>query len=68
MLAPLVGASGEVDRLLGFYQPLSTLVRLHGQPLVEMAHRLTVYAGSDLARNQKGSHLRLAAVDGRRIA
>jgi hypothetical protein len=67
MLAPLTGADGRVDRLLGFYQPVTTLVRLHGEALVELTHKLTLYAGAGDVETRV-PHLRLAAVDGRRIA
>ena len=67
MLAPLAGPDVKVDRLLGLCQPISTLVRLHGENIVELGHRLTVYAGPNKGA-PAGPHLKLAAVDGRRIA
>jgi hypothetical protein len=66
LLAPLTGPSGAVDRLVGFYQPKTTLSHLRGEPLVEIGHRLTVYAGQGDA--PAAARLRLAAVDGLRIA
>jgi hypothetical protein len=65
MLAPITGPEGKVDRLFGLCQPVSTLVRLQGEHIAELGHRLTVYAGKGAAPQP---HLRLAAVDGRRIA
>ena len=63
VLAPLTGPSGEIDRLVGLYQPTTTVARLRGRPIVELHPRLTVYAAP-----QAEPHLKLAAVDGRRIA
>jgi hypothetical protein len=66
-VAPLTGEGARIDRLVGLCQPISTLVRLHGDTVVELGHRLTIYAGSSEG-GAPGSHLKLAAVDGRRIA
>ncbi len=66
MLAPLAGSDGLVDRLLGLCQPLTPLARLKREPLVELNHKLTVFAGVD--GNAFEPHLKLAAVDGRLIA
>lgn len=66
-LAPLTDAEGRVDRLIGLYQPVTTLVRLHGEALTDLTHKLTIYAGAGDAATRT-SHLKLAAVDGRRIA
>jgi hypothetical protein len=66
-LAALTGPSGEIDRLLGLYQPISPLARLGRESVVDLTHRLTVYAGAQVAA-ERGAHLKLAAVDGRRIA
>jgi hypothetical protein len=67
MLAPLTDADGRVDRLLGLCQPVTTLVRLHGEALTDLTHKLTIYAGAGEAATRT-PHLKLAAVDGRRIA
>jgi hypothetical protein len=64
LFAPLVGPSGETDRFLGLYQPTASISRLLGRP----ARTLALAA---IARPQDGEmapSLRLAAVDGRRIA
>lgn len=67
LLAPLTGASGQVDRFIGLYQPLSTLARLQGQPLDHLSlGRIGVSTGADVIID--APRLRLAAVDGRRIA
>ena len=67
MFAPLIGPDGQIDRLLGHYQPISALAQLNREPISELFHKLTVYAGEDVTQPKTG-HLRLAAVDGRRIA
>lgn len=66
-LAPLASADGEVDRLIGLYQPVSPVAALMGQPLSSLAlsHIRAVGAGRPAT---PFPHLRLAAVDGRRIA
>jgi len=62
LLAPLAGADGRVERLLGLYQPTTLVARLAGQPVVELDARLAMHATA------RGAHLKLAAVDGLRIA
>lgn len=69
VLAPLVGPSGQVDRVLGLYQPTSGLRRLLGQPVKELTLReitLPARSASPPAAPQRPA-LRLAAVDGRRV-
>lgn len=64
LFAPLTGPSGEADRFIGLYQPTGPLSRLLGQP----ARMLAIAA---IARGEDGEEapsLRLASVDGRRIA
>lgn len=64
LLAPLIGQSGEVDRFIGLYQPTAPVSRLQGRPA-------TTLAIGGIARSDSGEaapSLRLAAVDGRRIA
>lgn len=39
VLAPLIGPSGELDRVLGLYQPKSGLRRLMGRPVQELTLR-----------------------------
>jgi hypothetical protein len=62
LFAPLTGPSGAADRLLGFYQPLS---RTAAGPLGDLA--IVAVGGAPLAETAHPS-LRLAALDGRRIA
>ena len=66
-IAPLTGPDAKIDRLVGLCQPISALVRLHEETVIELQHRLTVYAGASRPGGV-GPALRLAAVDGRRIA
>jgi hypothetical protein len=64
LIAPLAGPTGEVDRFLGHMQPAAPLMRLLGRP----ARALAIAA---IARSDYGAEapsLKLAAVDGRRIA
>jgi hypothetical protein len=65
LLAPLTGPKGQVDRLLGFYQPITPLFRLQNQRIERLFLLDVSFAdGSDAVPRP----LRLAAVDGRRIA
>ena len=64
MLAPLAGPKGQVDRMLGFYQPVSPLFRLQGQRI----ERLFLLDASFPDGSDATSPLRLAAMDGRLIA
>lgn len=66
MLAPLAGADGLVDRLVGFCQPLTPLVRLKDETLVSLTHKLTILAAPEVGAAEP--RLKLAAVDGRLIA
>ena len=65
LLAPLADRQGKVDRLLGFYQPVSALFRLQNQRIERLFLQDIAFAdgGDPLA-----SPLRLAALDGRLIA
>jgi hypothetical protein len=63
LFLPLAGPDGEPDRFLGLYQPTSTAVRLAGRPIRELMIRAV--GGTDAAKTPR---LRLAALDGRRIA
>lgn len=65
LFAPLRGASGETDRFLGIYQPVAMMQRLEGRPAYELGVRQIQSLGID---NQEGAQLRLATLDGRRIA
>lgn len=64
LLAPLRGPGGELDRVLGLYQPLTSLAVLRGEPIGMLAHRFAVRLG---AIERVRPRLRLAAVDGMRI-
>lgn len=61
LFAPLSGPDGEADRFLGLYQPAGGA---NQGPLAELALLEIREAPGVLQR----SHLRLAAIDGRRIA
>ena len=64
LFAPLTGPNGRADRFLGLCQPLSPLSILNGRPVRDLAiHGLN---GAEAKPPRAG--LRLAALDGRRIA
>ena len=69
LLTPIAGFEGAVDRFLGLYQPLTPLARLKGQSLESLAVR-RMATGGDRDRDvpMEAPRLRLAALDGRRIA
>lgn len=62
LFAPLAGPSGDVDRFLGLYQPLTPLIGLRGERLADLVIT-SLHAGETDA-----PRLRLAALDGRQIA
>jgi hypothetical protein len=62
-IAPLTGPSGEADRYLGLYQPLSPVARLSNRLVARLV--LRSINGEDFGASPR---LRLAAVHGRRIA
>ena len=62
-LAPVLGPSGDADRIFGLYQPTSPLARLHGRALAG----LTLQA-VEAAAEPRPPHLRLVVSDGRRVA
>lgn len=62
MMAPLRGPSGEIERFIGLYQPLGMTARLMGRPATQLKLRNLSRTGGD------GPRLRLASLDGRRIA
>lgn len=64
LLAPLRGPGGAVDRFIGLYQPTATISRLQGRPALALAMNGVVRADGDEA----APSLRLASIDGRRIA
>lgn len=64
LFAPMTGPSGEADRFLGHMQPLAPVSRLMGRPAQTLAiASIARQDGEDAAPS-----LKLAAVDGRRIA
>jgi hypothetical protein len=65
ILAPLADSAGRVDRLLGLYQPVSPLFKLQNQPIERLFLQSIAFADTGL---EIPSPLRIAAVDGRRIA
>jgi hypothetical protein len=65
LLAPLADRHGKVERMLGFYQPVSPLFRLQDQPIERLFLLEIAFAdGGDSV----AASLRLASVDGRLIA
>jgi hypothetical protein len=64
LYAPLAGPDGVADRFLGLYQPTSEVALLRGRPVRE----LMIRAVGGLDRSLVTPRLRLAALDGRRIA
>jgi hypothetical protein len=65
LLAPVMSPSGAVDRMLGLYQAISPLFRLQNQPIERLFLQDVAFAASGLATP---TPLRIAAIDGRRIA
>lgn len=63
LFAPLIGPSGETDRVIGLYQPLSLTGRLRGRAI----ERLTIRHMAP-AEGPNVPRLRLATLDGRQIA
>lgn len=64
LLAPLAGRQGQVDRLLGLYQPTSPLFRLRGQRIERLFLQDIAFADGG---EPVPSPLRLATIDGQRI-
>lgn len=62
LLAPLKGPSGQLDRMIGLYQPLTPVSALKGGYVRGLA--LTGVTST----HARWPHLRLAAIDGREIA
>ncbi|MDP3175176.1 MAG: PAS domain-containing protein [Phenylobacterium sp.] len=65
LFAPLTGVAGAQDRFLGLYQPLGFTAKLGGRLALEMKIRTIRSAG---AANEEAPRLRLATLDGRRMA
>ncbi|HZC15196.1 MAG TPA: PAS domain-containing protein, partial [Caulobacteraceae bacterium] len=64
-LAPLAGPNGEIDRLIGLYQPVTPVAILDGQVIETLAIRNITSAGLAGAAFPR---LKLAAMNGRQIA
>lgn len=64
-LAPLTGPSGEADRTIGLYQPISTVARLMGAPIRSFLIR-TIDMAEDAA--PAWPRLRLVVDNTRRVA
>lgn len=65
LFAPLPGDEGRPDRVLGLLQPLTLVARLQGAPVRTLALERMLSAGPAV---EPAPHLRLAALNGRRIA
>jgi len=65
LLAPLASGKGGIERLLGFYQPVSPLFRLKDQKIERLFLLEAVLAGAVEAATPV---MRLASLDGRRVA
>lgn len=65
LFLPLAAAADSPERFLGLYQPLGMVARLQGLPALEIAIDRVINMGP---ANQETPRLRLAALDGRRIA
>jgi hypothetical protein len=65
ILAPRADSNGRIDRLLGLYQPISPLFKLQNEPIERLFLQGIAFAETGL---EIASPLRIAAVDGRRIA
>jgi hypothetical protein len=65
LFAPLAAAEGSPERYLGLYQPLGMVARLRGLPALQLALRDVVNMSP---ANEVSPRLRLATLDGRRIA
>jgi hypothetical protein len=67
LLAPMISSSGQVDRFLGLYQPVSPLQRLCGKPIERLSvHQLVPAPQGPGAQVHPFPLLRLAALDGLR--
>lgn len=65
LLAPLPGDATRPDRVLGLVQPMTLVARLQGEPVRTLALERILSAGASV---EPAPHLRLAALNGRRIA
>jgi len=67
LLAPLTDADGVVHRVLGLYQPTSSVRRLMGQPVQELSLHEVKAAGQGPQLAQRGPSLRLVVLNGERL-
>lgn len=65
LLAPVANAAGEIDRLIGLYQPLTPLAQLRDEPIDRLGVTRIVKALDAL--EETAPRLRLAAVGGRLV-
>ena len=65
LLAPIAGGPGSPERFLGLYQPLSLVAALDDRPIRELAVAALRSIGP---ANEETHRLRLATLDGRRVA
>jgi len=65
LFAPLAGPEDGPDRFLGLYQPLAMVARLREKPVLSFSLEDIRKGGP---ANEEAPRLRLAAIDGRRIA
>jgi len=65
LFLPLAAAHNSPERFLGLYQPLGLVSKLNGLPALDIAVERVINMGP---ANQETPRLRLAAIDGRRIA
>jgi hypothetical protein len=63
LLAPLRGGNGQADRFIGLYQPTTPLSALLSEPLATLCVQSVASAAAPVE-----PYLKLASVDGRRIA
>lgn len=64
VLAPLTGAAGDIDRFIGLYQPITPAKDMLGHPIETLIIRAIAPGGAA----DPFPRLKLAAVDGRRVA
>lgn len=65
LLAPLANAEGQVDRIIGLYQPLSPIANLNERPVQRLI--VSRIAKALDAANEDAPRLRLAALEGRLV-
>lgn len=65
LLTPLANPAGEIDRVLGLYQPLSPVAQLRDRPIQRLI--VSRIAKALDAANEDAPRLRLAAVEGRLV-